>query len=105
MENPQVSYIPAKVAPHNNQETDLKSFTEEHPKAPYIERERVIIKFTLPGVMRLIFSAIKRQVTWKPALITCRSGWEYDGDIEVNDSIDQVAIATECPSQVVGIDI
>ena len=105
MERPRVSYIPAKVAPYNDQETDLKFFTEEHAKTPYIERERVIIKFTLPGIMRLIYSAIKRQFTRKPALFTCRSGREYDGDIEVNDSIDQVAIATECSSQVVGTDL
>jgi hypothetical protein len=79
--------IPVKIAPHSDRRTHLEVLTEESAKTPYIECEGVIIKFALPRVMRLLVPAIPRHVTRKPTLFYSRTGWEYNGDVEVDDGI------------------
>ena len=83
----------------------LKLIAEEHTKATNIKHERVIIKFALASVPRLILPARPRMDTGKTTFFSCRSGWEYDGDVKVVDPIDKVTITSKSSPYIVVPDI
>ena len=79
----------------------LKPIAEEHTKATNIKHERVIIKFALASVPRLIVAARPRMGTGKTTFFSCRSGWEYNGDVKVVDPIDQVTVTSKSSPYIV----
>ena len=79
----------------------LKLIAEKHAKATNIKHERVIIKFALASVPRLILPAKPRIGTGKTTLFSCSSEWEYDGDVKVVDPIDQLTVTSKCSPHIV----
>ena len=69
---------------------------EEHTKASYIIGKWVIIEFALASIVRLVAAASPGEFTGKTTLLSCRSGWEHNREVEVSDSIDQMAFTSKC---------
>ena len=93
-----------EIAPYSEREAYLKFVPEGNATSPFVEGERITIKFALARVVRLSSSPIP-EVTGKPSHFTCGSRWKFDGDVKADDGIDQAAIASKCSFQLADTDM